>query len=157
MYLWRIAAETRAFKADDITGGGAALYPGRWNAEGERVVYTGQTLSLAALETVAHLDDLGLPLNRFVVRLTVPSAVWRARETRRLSTLDPAWCAIPGGKASVDVGSAWYRSGKSALLQVPSVVVPEEYAVIINASHPDARVIEAETLRPFEFNRVVRS
>ena len=29
MRLWRIAAETRRYPADDLTGGGAAISPGR--------------------------------------------------------------------------------------------------------------------------------
>lgn len=154
--LWRIATETREYKADDLSGGGASKYPGRWNAPGEHVVYAGQNLALAVLETAAHLDDTGMPLNRFVVQLTVPIAVWKARHTLKLSGLDPAWCAIPGGKASVDIGSTWYKSATSALLCVPSVVVQEECAVLINATHPDAKGIKARTIRPFEFNKLFR-
>lgn len=154
--LWRIATETKQYKANDISGGGAAKHPGRWNASGEHVVYTGQTLALAVLETAAQLDDTGLPLNRFVVQLTVPIAAWKARQKLSLSEIDPAWCAIPGGKASVDIGSAWYKSAASALLLVPSVVVQEECAVLINATHPDAKGITAKTIRPFEYNKLFR-
>lgn len=154
--LWRIAAETKEYKANDISGGGAAKYPGRWNAAGEYVVYTGTTLALAVLETAAHVDDTGLPLNRFVVEITVLAATWQARQELELSEIDPAWCAIPAGKASVDIGSTWYKSAKSALLLVPSVVVQEESAVLINATHPDAKGIKAKTIRSFEFNKLFR-
>jgi RES domain-containing protein len=155
--LWRIAAETKEYQANDISGGGAAKYPGRWNASGEHVIYSGQTLSLAVLEMAAHLDDTGLPLNRFVVQLTVPLAAWKGRQKLKLSDIDPARCAIPAGKASVDIGSTWYKSATSALLLVPSVVVQEEWAVLINATHPDAKGITAKTIRPFEFNKLFRS
>ena len=154
--LWRIATETRQYKASDLSGGGAAKYPGRWNASGEHVVYTAQSLALAVLETAAHLDDVGLPLNRFVVRLSVPRDVWNARRELELPGLDPAWCAIPSGRASVNIGSAWYRSGSSALMLVTSVIVPEECAVLINAMHPDVKGIKAKVVRAFEFNRLFR-
>lgn len=154
--LWRIATETKEYKAKDISGSGAAKRPGRWNASGEHVVYTAQTLALAVLETAAYLDDAGLPLNRFVVQLAVPIAAWKARQELKLPAIDPAWCAIPGGKASVDIGSNWYQSAASALLLVPSVVVPEERAVLINATHPDAKEIKSRTIRPFEFNKLFR-
>ena len=154
--LWRIAAETREYKANDLSGRGAAKYPGRWNARGEHVVYAATSLSLAVLETAAHIDDSGLPLNRFVVRLTVPIATWNARQELKWSVIDPAWCAIPAGRASVDLGSAWYKSAKSALLLVPSVVVREENAVLINATHPDAKGIKAKTVRRFEYNGLFR-
>jgi len=156
LVLWRIAAETKKYKANDLSGSGAATYPGRWNNVGEYVVYAGQTLSLAVLETAAHIDDAGLPLNRFVVKIYVPRRIWDARKQLDVSHLDPAWRAIPGGKASIDAGSAWYKSAESALLLVPSAIVPEESAVLINAAHPDARQINAETYRAFEFNRVFR-
>lgn len=154
--LWRIAAETREYKANDLSGRGAAKYPGRWNARGEHVVYAATSLALAVLETAAHIDDSGLPLNRFVVQLTVPIATWNARQELKWSGIDPAWCAIPAGHASVDLGSLWYKSAKSALLVVPSVVVREENAVLINATHPEARGIKARTIRAFEYNSLFR-
>jgi RES domain-containing protein len=154
--LWRIAAETRDYKANDLSGRGAAKYPGRWNAHGEHVVYAAATLSLAVLETAAHIDDAGLPLNRFVVQLAVPIATWNARQAMQWSALDPAWCAIPAGRASVEPGSAWYRSATSALLLVPSVIVREEYAVLINATHVDAKGIRARTMRALEYASVFR-
>ncbi|MBK9606212.1 MAG: RES family NAD+ phosphorylase [Betaproteobacteria bacterium] len=155
--LWRIAAETRDYKATDLSGHGAAKYPGRWNAHGERVVYAATSLALAVLETAAHLDDAGLPLNRFVVQLTIPVAVWGARQELQAPALDPGWAAIPAGRASVDIGSAWYKSARCALLLVPSVVVPEEQAVLINALHSDAKTIKARTLRRFDYNSLFRS
>jgi RES domain-containing protein len=154
--LWRIGTETKEYKANDLSGGGAAAHPGRWNAAGEHVVYAARTLSLAALETAAHIDDSGLPLNRFVIHIKVPPALWRRRQTLTVSKLDPAWLAVPHGKASVDEGSNWYKSASSALLLVPSVIVPEEHAVLINAKHPEAKQIKAETIRLFEYNKLFR-
>jgi len=60
--LWRIATETRSYRADDLSGAGAAISPGRWNDTGEPVLYTAPSIALAVLETAAHLDDAGLPL-----------------------------------------------------------------------------------------------
>jgi RES domain-containing protein len=154
--LWRIATETRDYKADDLSGRGAAGSPGRWNIDGERIVYASTTLALAVLETAAHVRSSGLPLNRFVAQITVPPAVWNARQITHHTNLDPAWQAIPAGRASAEHGSAWYKSGSSVLLLVPSVIVPEEFAVLINASHPDARSITAATVRPFPYDRLFR-
>ncbi|MEO8188659.1 MAG: RES family NAD+ phosphorylase [Burkholderiaceae bacterium] len=154
--LFRIASETRQYKATDLGGRGAAKYPGRWNHAGEYVVYAAQSRSMAVLETAAHVDSAGLPQNRFVVRLDVPAAIWKTRTTLKETGLDPAWRSIPAGKASEDIGSSWYQSGKTALLLVPSVIVPEEYVVLVNARHPSAKAITAVTERPFEFNKLFR-
>lgn len=157
MKLWRIAAETRLYRADDLSGAGAAKSPGRWNDIGEPVVYTAPAISLAVLETAAHIDDGGLPLNRYLLELEVPDDVWALREAIDVAALPPAWAAIPAGHASVKAGSAWLTSQRSPILLVPSVVVPEEFAALINPQHPAAAGITARVLRLFEYNRLFRS
>jgi RES domain-containing protein len=155
--LWRIAAETRKFAADDLSGGGAAAHPGRWNDDMQAVVYAAPSIALAVLETAAHIDAGGLPLNRFVVRIDVPDAVWAAREELDVATLPATWAAIPAGKTSVRIGSEWIASRRSAILLVPSVIVPEEWAALINPAHPDARKLTATVTRRFEYDKLFRS
>jgi RES domain-containing protein len=155
--LWRIAADTRSYGADDLSGAGAAKSPGRWNDVGQRVLYTAPTIALAVLETAAHIDDAGLPLNRYLVEITVPDAVWATREVLDISRLEVTGAAIPAGRGSVKPGSDWIRSGRSALLVVPSVIVPEEPAVVINAQHPDTAGLKARIVRLFEYNRPFRA
>jgi RES domain-containing protein len=154
--LWRIATETRDYKANDLSGAGSATSPGRWNAAGEHVVYAAPTLSLAVLETAAHLDSAGLPLNRFVVRIEVPADVFAMREEFDPATLDPAWNAIPAGRASAEAGSRWYRAGEAPILLAPSVIVPEERVAIVNARHPAASRIAATTVRRFSYTTLFR-
>jgi RES domain-containing protein len=155
--LWRIAAETRKYPADDLSGGGAAASPGRWNDEKQAVVYSAPTIAIAVLETAAHIDDSGLPLNRFLVRIEVPDDVWAAREELDVATLPATWSAIPAGKSSAKIGSDWIASLRSAILLVPSVIVPEERAALVNPAHPDARKLSVSALRPFDYNRLFRS
>lgn len=157
MKLWRIAAETRKYPAADLSGGGAAAFPGRWNDEKQAVIYSAPSIAIAVQETAAHIDDTGLPLNRFLVEIDVPDDVWTQHEVATLSSLPPAWCAIPAGGASVKVGSAWLTSRRSPILLVPSVIVPEEYAALINPHHPASTKITAKVIRPFEYNKLFRS
>lgn len=154
--LWRTAAETRTYPAADMSGTGAARSPGRWNARGEPAVYCASSISLAALETVAHLDLSGLPQNRFLVEILVPEGVWAKRETWAAESLDPAWEAIPSGRTSVALGSSWLASLRCALLLVPSVIVPEEQVALINPRHPDASRITGHVKWSFEYNRFFR-
>ncbi|MEX1166036.1 MAG: RES family NAD+ phosphorylase [Hydrogenophaga sp.] len=156
MKLWRIAAETRSYPATDLSGKGAAKSPGRWNSETEAVVYSAPTIAIAVLETAAHIDDAGLPLDRYLIEIEVPAAVWKARITLVASQLPPQWDAIPAGLASATVGSRWLADQKSAILQLPSVIVPEEFAALINPAHPQAAAITATAVRKFEYNRLFR-
>ena len=120
MILWRIAADTRVYGAGDLSGAGAAKNPGRWNDVGQPVLYTAPTIAIAVLETAAHIDDCGLPLNRYLVEITVPDTTWSAREILDTSKLDITWSAIPAGRGSVKPGADWIRGGTAALLVVPS-------------------------------------
>ena len=74
-----------------------------------------------------------------------------------LASLSPAWSAIPAGGASVKVGSAWLTSLRTPILLVPSVIVPEEFAALINPLHPMSAKITAKVIRPFEYNKLFRS
>jgi RES domain-containing protein len=150
--VWRIATDTKTYEADDMSGAGAKITGGRWNAAGDALVYTSETQALACLETVVHLNAGGLPLNRYLVAVTIPDAVWGAARTERVGSLPVGWDADPSGRASIQFGSAWIRSGASALLRVPSVIVPDEYNVLINPLHPDSRVIVARKIRKFLYD-----
>ncbi|GJQ57179.1 MAG: hypothetical protein HKUEN07_37480 [Rhodocyclaceae bacterium] len=156
MRLWRIATETRTYQAADLSGGGAATSPGRWNDDKQPVVYCAPTIAIAVLETSAHINDAGLPLNRFLIEIDVPKEVWKLHAVAALASLPPAWSAIPAGKASVSYGSAWLNSLSSPILLVPSVIVPEEFAALINPLHPESSKITSKVIRPFEYNKLFR-
>lgn len=154
--VWRIATDTPTYEAHDLNGKGAELNGGRWNRAGRPVVYSASSIALACLETVVHLNQAGLPLNRFLVRIDVPDGVWAARRILGVADLAVGWSAIPEGKVSLDVGDAWLQAGDSALLLVPSVIVPEEMNVLINVRHSDAAKIQATKVRHWLYDSRVR-
>jgi RES domain-containing protein len=142
--LWRIAAETRKYGADDLSGAGASKSPGRWNDDGQPALYTAPTIAIAVLETAAHVDDSGLPLDRYLVQIDVPDAAWAARDVMDVSTLPITWAAIPAGRVSVQAGADWLRGMTALILEVPSVIVPEEPAALLNPLHADAKKLSAK-------------
>ena len=156
MRLWRIATETRLFSAQDLSGKGAAISPGRWNGAGQAVVYAAPSVALAMLETAAHINTLGLPLNRFLVAIEVPDALWAQRQDIAADQLPLGWAAIPAGLTSVEVGAQWLSRQNSLLLCVPSVIVPEESIALINPAHPMASQLTAHQLRPVTYGAVFR-
>ena len=153
--LWRVAADTPLWTAEDMAGKGAAYKGARWNHAGEHITYAATSISLAAWETRAHFGNgAKLPWNRYLVRIDVPDAAWAVREI--LVRLPPVgWDAIPEGLVSRAEGSAWLASGRSALLAVPSVIVNEEDNVLINPAHADAKRIKATKLRRFVYDHRV--
>lgn len=151
--LWRIAMDAREYEAHDLGGKGAEKTGGRWNRPGRPVVYTASSVALACLETVVHLNADDLPLNRFLVQVEVSDDVWQSRRRLAPADLPVGWSAIPEGKVSLDIGDAWLQAAPSALLVVPSVIVPEEHNVLINPLHPDAIGIAAAKVRPWFYDQ----
>jgi RES domain-containing protein len=145
--VWRIATDTPSYTADDMTGAGAKATGGRWNLLGTAVVYSSSSIALACLETVVHLNAGALPLNRYLVRVEIPDTLWNAAERLTFNTAPVGWDALPPGKVSLDYGEVWIKQGRSVLLLVPSIIVPEESNVLINPGHPDAAAIGSKKVR----------
>jgi RES domain-containing protein len=148
--VWRIATEAPLFTANDMTGKGAALTGGRWNAVGTPMVYCASNIALAALETLSHIRSGALPYNRYLVQITIPENVWLSRKIGR--RLPAGWDAIPHSLTSERYGEGWVKSLSSAVLEVPSVIVNEESNVLINPSHPDAGKIKAKSIRRWSYD-----
>ena len=149
--LWRIGVDTPGYGAHDTSGKGAETSGGRWNRVGTPVLYTSTSRASACLETIVHLAGESLPLNRYLVKLTVPIAAWKAA-----AIVDPikliGWDAEPAGKSSLDWGTRWAGAKSTLLAKVPSIVVPEELNVLINPAHPGAANIRAIKVRKWVYD-----
>ncbi|MEC5218640.1 RES domain-containing protein [Actimicrobium sp. GrIS 1.19] len=148
--VWRIAVEAPAYAADDLAGTGAKLSGGRWNRVGTPMLYCASNIALATLETVVHIRGNPLPLNRFLVRVDIPDAVWETRTV--LNPLPGGWDALPAGLASIRAGEQWVAGAACAILLVPSVIVPDEQNVLINPAHRDTGNISATTLKKWHYD-----
>lgn len=155
--VWRIATDTSAYTADDLTGTGAKASGGRWNAPGTPLLYTSQNAALACLETIVHLKAASLPFNRYLVRFDIPDKVWARADTLAWPSAPVGWDALPYGKVSIDYGTQWSKALTSALLLVPSIIVPEESNILINPLHPDATAITATKLRRWLYDPRLKS
>ncbi|MFM9967127.1 MAG: RES family NAD+ phosphorylase [Burkholderiales bacterium] len=154
--VWRIAPDTPWYQAQDLSGKGAQDTGGRWNRKGSPVVYTSVSRALACLETVVHLSGGdALPLNRYLVKIDIPAALWKSRVE-----FDPVrhvgWDAEPSGKVSMNWGTAWIQGKSSVLAQVPSVIVPEECNFLINPRHPDAAKIIGVKVRKWTYDQRIK-
>lgn len=129
---WRLCQRQVTRKAFD--GEGAFLHGGRWNLPGIRVVYVASSLALAALEILVHIED-GYDL------LSVRYVAIGVRFDRSLVTtprkLPRRWREDPPSATSASVGDALVKAGSSAVLRVPSAVVPSESNYLLNPAHRD--------------------
>lgn len=155
--LWRIAKHTKDYRAEDLSGGGAASTGGRWNSKGNHVVYAASSIALAALETLAHLGDGINCRNRFLIEILVPETVWHKRDWVDVASLPKTWLAEPPGIDTMRWGDGWLAGETAALVVVPSVIIHEEVNVLINPAHADARKITASVARQFVFDPRLKS
>ena len=131
-----------------FNGEGARLAGGRWNSPGQRAVYLSTTLSLAAMETFVHLGEDAARLAYVYFEVEIPAALPIVTLARK----PKGWRDEPPAVASMRAGDQWLMAGKSALLEVPSAVIPSETNLILNPLHPDCAKLRIGMARAFHFD-----
>jgi RES domain-containing protein len=131
-----------------FSGEGARLAGGRWTYPGEAAVYCSSTLALAALETFVHVGEEGRTLAFASFEVNIPASV----RFDRMAKPPRGWREEPPGPASMRVGSHWLREHRSVALALPSVLVPQEFNVILNPAHSDFSRLEISRPRRFAFD-----
>jgi RES domain-containing protein len=143
---WRIVKQKHSATA--FSGEGAARSGGRWNSRGVPVVYTSSTQSLAALESLVHLNPpvrfryvaIHIKFNDALVEIVPPKA------------LPSDWRVEPPLPSSQRVGDAWVLAARSAVLALPSVIVSGELNFLLNPAHPDFKKIAVGKPVSFAFD-----
>ncbi|MNV74757.1 hypothetical protein D3C71_1680060 [compost metagenome] len=54
------------------------------------------------------------------------------------------------------MGENWITEGKSAVLKVPSSIIPAEYNYLINPQHPDFKLIKLLKSESFVFDKRIK-
>ncbi|MEF8793908.1 RES family NAD+ phosphorylase [Thiohalorhabdus sp.] len=147
---WRITKARYAEGA--LSGEGGRLVSGRWHFRGSPVVYLSETVSLAAMETFVHLPlKYSAPENEFVlIPVTIPEGVPVTEIPVR--KLPNGWDKDPAPESTQHLGQQWLDNGETALLKVPSSVIPRESNYLLNPLHADASRLQASPPEPFDFD-----
>ncbi len=143
---WRMVKEKHVATA--FSGEGAARTGGRWNSRGVAVIYTSATCSLAALETLVHLNPLVM-FNYRIIRIEFDEGLV---ERLALAALPADWKMEPPPSSTQRLGDKWARAWRSAILAVPSVIIPDETNYVLNPAHPDFREIAIGAPADFAFD-----
>jgi RES domain-containing protein len=125
-------------------GFGAAMYGGRWNERRTRAVYTAASRSLAVLEILVNYA--ALPRDFVITPVRIPDRV-------KIFSLPQALLAHGWQEAMAAtqiLGGSFLRN--TAVLCVPSAVIPEESNYVLNPEHTDFRHIEFHPSEPFLFD-----
>lgn len=142
--VWRIT--TARFVTSAFTGEGARLYGGRWNPKGYPIVYTAESRSLALLEMLVQDDPLRA--NYVLVPAHIPDEL--PITTIQTQELPEDWRNLSMRDRLQTIGKDWLTSMRSAILSVPSAVLPAERNYLINPIHPDFQKIMFGTLESLQ-------
>lgn len=146
-FAYRIVKAQRAYHAFD--GEGARLAGGRWNSEGTPIVYAACSRALAGLEMLVHLQSALLKMSYVVIETQFDS-----KRVQRIciEDLPTDWRNDQPILANKLIGDQWVKEAASAVLAVPSAIVPEELNYLINPRHPDFKKIKIGEPENFSFD-----
>lgn len=127
MILWRVS------NFATLDGAGGLYVAGRWHSKGHPVLYCTLNPATALLETLVHIDiDAEDRPNRFqVLKITGPDSL--SRERIGASSLPPGWQS--DFLLTQDIGGQWLAEKRTLLLEIPSVLAPETWNVLVNPLH----------------------
>lgn len=142
MDVWRISNYV------DLSGSGGIRAAGRWHSRGKRIVYLADHPANALLEMLVHLDRDIIPTTYRLLKVVVPEAV--AIHDINDGLLPPDWRSHPA--ITRELGDLWLDQSSSALMRVPSVIVPSAWNFLLNPVHPDAAKIAIDEVvnAPFD-------
>ena len=146
--VYRICKTKYAKSAFD--GEGAFRFGGRWNSRGVRMVYAAGSLALAVLEMLVHLDDDESLFSYSFVAAQIPTALSLPVASYR--PLPKDWDTSPAPVELQQLGDDWAREKVSAVLEVPTAIIPREKNYLLNPAHPDFAQIKIETPERFVFD-----
>lgn len=114
-------------------GEGARVYGGRWNSPGTRLAYASDSIALATLEVLAHLQSTAILQSYVLTAIGFPVELV---EVPDLASLPRGWRRYPAPPENQAVGDRWVAEGRSLVLRVPSAIIPSAGNFLINPQHP---------------------
>jgi RES domain-containing protein len=149
MRVWRICKRQHVA----FNGEGAWLAGGHWNNPAVPVIYTSASLSLAALELLLHLGQWDIPGDMVAVAADIPDSVAMMKFVNE-NVPERHWRRYPPLESLGDPVRRWVEKQDTAVLHVPSAIIPTERNYLLNPAHPEFRKIQVGAPQPFSLGLV---
>lgn len=145
MEVYRISS---AKYANKLQASGVA---NRWNKEGEYVIYAAESRSLATLEMVAHRNAImsGQKFKLMTISIPANSKYYNHYQKKGLPK---GWNSPKNKQQLQNFGSDWYKANDSICLLVPSVIIPQEFNIVINTKHPHFNKIKLVKVEDYNWD-----
>ena len=146
MLVWRICQQKYA----TFDGEGGRRAGGRWHRKGIPVIYTSDTLALAALEYFVRLNPGDSDTRLVTVSANIPDNLVIQRVSAK--DLPKNWSVYPAPEILQKIGGNWFQTARSAVLAVPSAIIPQQTNYLIDPNHVDFKRIRVNKPEFFEFD-----
>ena len=135
--------------ANDLSGEGARLNGGRWNNKLIPCIYTAESRALAVLEYTVNVNIDEIPRALSIAIIEIPG-----KHILELTEADlPGnWKQSPTPSSTRQLGSQLLTNAKTAVIKIPSAVIPEEFNYILNPAHPDNKNFKILGIQNFVFD-----
>lgn len=156
MRVYRIAKAIHSSTGAQMMSGTGGLYgSARWHTKGRAIIYTATSLALATLEIAVNLKMASVILAYHILEIEVPDKLVVKIE---LPMLPPGWDRKDGEPLLArSIGDRWLASQVSVGLLVPSAVIPQEYNVLLNPTHPQFNQVTYGDPLDFPFDARIKA
>jgi len=145
MILWRIS------NYSNLDGRGGLFSSARWLSAGNPIVYFAESPSGALAEVLVHLElsEDNIPADYQLLKAEAPDNI-PIPQVEEI-TLPVKWRA--DSIVTRTIGDEWIAAGATALLRVPSAIVPETFNILLNPQHSDAAKVKVLWHRNYPWDR----
>jgi RES domain-containing protein len=122
MFLWRISNYAT------LDGIGGKLFPARWHSDAQPIIYTADHPASSLCEMLANTDAGNLPSTFQLLKIS-------AKYSDQSEAVDLPTNWVENRRLTQAIGNRWLRNSSSAILRVPSAIIPEAFNYLINPRH----------------------
>jgi RES domain-containing protein len=140
----------RRYADSAYSGAGSLRHHGRWHRAGIPVVYATESVAVALLELLVHIERPRLlTLDLVAVACSFDDAL--VEEIFPLH-LPEDWRSFPWPASTQEIGRRWFEEAPTPVLSVPSAVVPSMRNFLLNPEHPRFREIQIASPEPLDLD-----
>lgn len=122
-------------------------FEGRWNSKGKLVLYASENIATSLLENIIYRTGTGFNNYYKIMVIYHPE---EHIEQIITSNLPKDWRSMESYDQLQKIGDSWYDEQRSLCLKVPSSILPDNYNVIFNTTHPEFKNVKLIDVLDYE-------
>ena len=122
-------------------------FEGRWNSKGKLVLYASENIATSLLENIIYRTGTGFNNDYKIMVIYHPE---EHLEQIITSNLPKDWRSMESYVQLQKIGNSWYDEQRSLCLKVPSSILPDNYNIIFNTTHPEFKNVKLIDVLDYE-------